>query len=408
MNTPYTKASTSLCILIAVLVGTSSSRAVDGNSSQEAPMRMGGHDLALSGAAKGGSLLFFQVPSRNSKRWAEIQTRPGESAEVVAARLADRIGEVANVFGWAPGDIKAHGASLGSFPFDGLNGMWILAGTESGLGIPAPPTSLTARYERNSQMVHLKWVNPEGGYNSIALVCNGLGRASFPGTLTEHSFKGDPNVTRNDAEEQFFRNPNDMTVCVVGYKGSTPSNAACIHLKGNTQAETMGIPFAGGIAPNWSIWSTGSDSSVVECSEGRRGPDQPKRTKPTFQQIRIRQPGVQGGVYRLYLGLVPGHTYRLSAWMNTISHDDRQGDWSYSLHMAALPDSAHARLTSGQFSGQEASIFWRSWRERWTRGALWEGCGDTRQIRPSNFRSFCPEVGGVLGQISHFKPTLRA
>ncbi|GAI80678.1 unnamed protein product [marine sediment metagenome] len=46
---------------------------------------------------------------------------------------------------------------------------------------------------------------------------------------------------------------------------------------------------------------------------------------------------MSAGVKRKFLGLTPGHTYRVSARLNTLEMDSGQGDWSVSLHAAYNP-----------------------------------------------------------------------
>jgi hypothetical protein len=73
-------------------------------------------------------------------------------------------------------------------------------------------------------------------------------------------------------------------------------------------------------------------------------------TKPFYQIIKITSPDAVAGVKRKFLGLTPGHTYRVSAHLNTLEMDSAQGDWSVSLHAAYNPPGG-TDLTTEQLSG---------------------------------------------------------
>jgi hypothetical protein len=59
-----------------------------------------------------------------------------------------------------------------------------------------------------------------------------------------------------------------------------------------------------------------------------------------------------GGVSRRFLGLTPGHTYRVSARLNTLE-TKREGNWSFSFHAAYNPASGED-LTPAQMAGSAA------------------------------------------------------
>jgi len=297
--------------------------------------------FTFQGEASGGSLLFLQTPSTFSRRWAAIKTSPGESAESVAERLSAAIRKDRDVFGWRIGP-RAEGASLLGIP-DDREGLFVLAGSETGLGIPAPPKSLSARYDTQKDQIILDWENPAGGYDAMAIVWNGLGLAGLSGNITRYVY--------DRSAKALPREPQNLNIAVVGYRGNLPSNAALIRLHNNIQEEALSVPHTCGVASNWTSWSTSNDSKTVEFIEVRRSAKK-LRVKPIFQRIKINQPGVQAGVWRKFLGLVPGHTYRLSAWMSTISQHRSDKDWSYSLHATYLP-KADETLTVAQLAGNK-------------------------------------------------------
>ncbi|MHC4658107.1 MAG: hypothetical protein ACYS83_02870, partial [Planctomycetota bacterium] len=76
-------------------------------------------------------------------------------------------------------------------------------------------------------------------------------------------------------------------------------------------------------------------------------------TKPFYQVIKTKSSGAQAGVWRKFLGLIPGHTYRVSARINTLEMDLEEGDWSLSLHAAYNAPGA-ADLTVAQLAGLAA------------------------------------------------------
>lgn len=189
--------------------------------------------------------------------------------------------------------------------------------------------------------------------------------------------------------ERKGRDISDMDFCVVGFRGDTPSNAAAIHLSNNAQDELFGYPFTNGIAPNWVAWSTAEDPDAAKFQQvsnlwpkrpgpmhkthddasaesyrdavgwcRRTGGCREPQDKPWTQLIRTESPGVQAGVWRKFLGVTPGHTYRVSALLNTLQMDSAEGDWSFSVHAAynspqrlAYNSPERTDLTVEQLSG---------------------------------------------------------
>jgi len=154
---------------------------------------------------------------------------------------------------------------------------------------------------------------------------------------------------------------NDIPLCAK----AIPSDVTAIRVTANgyCQEETFGIPFYAGIAPNWAGWSTAAKVDKEAFEQGDKYSnlpvhlpwDYPKGllVKPFYQVIRAPRQGVVHGVYRKFLGLTPGHTYRLTACLTTLEMDSAKGDWSFSLHAApAGPDGKD--LTAQQLAGLAA------------------------------------------------------
>ena len=75
--------------------------------------------------------------------------------------------------------------------------------------------------------------------------------------------------------------------------------------------------------------------------------------KPFIQIIRTTSPDAVAGAYRKFLGLTPGHTYRLSARLFALDMKKAEGDWSFSLHAVPVAQ-AQSNLTPQQMGGQAA------------------------------------------------------
>jgi len=309
--------------------------------------------ISLQGAAKGGELILANATSRNPRSVA-IATKPGESAESVVARLVEAFGAT-DPFDWelSPGQtlVTAAGSKLEGLL--GLKGEYFLAGTEKGLGIPEPPLSLSCSYDSAKDQIVLQWENPLAEYDSIVIVrrwsSSPMNAFPIPGTSTSFTF---------DMKKRKW-NADDTDILLIGFRDNTPSNAAAIHLSGRSQDELFGIPFTGVVAPNWTTFIMGA-ANAVQFEQGVRemflnmkgqynGIKHPA-TKPYYQLIKITSPDAIGGVKREFLGLTPGHTYRISARLSTLEMDAARGDWSVSLH-AAYNRPGGIDLTDEQLAG---------------------------------------------------------
>lgn len=317
-------------------------------------------NLKLEGTANGGELVLLEMHIPNP-RYIAIDTRQGETAETVLARMAAAVVENRPFNPHQAWPIRAEGNLLKSFP--GSPGSYLFAGTETGLSIPPPPTSLSASYDREHQQLSLAWENPGELYDAI-----GGSLGVQPGTSTRMvqpyplptrrppgSEREDFNDRRDDGLRRFY---------VVGCRGGVLSNAAVItwDFDDDSQAELDVQPFTAGVGPNWRRWSYGKDSNSLVLEQGTKGgwkrlDQNPKRVlkpdeKRFFQWIKTRSADVTGGVCRKFLGLEGGHTYRVYTRMNTFEMDKAEGAWSFSFHAAA-----HAKgvtLTPEQMAGAAA------------------------------------------------------
>jgi len=320
-------------------------------------------EYEFQGVASGGSLILAESFNRNA-RFVSIQTYAGESAESVASRLAEAINQT-NPFEWGGvrlGDTPVHssGATLSGLLGGGKAG-YMFAGSETGLGIPEPPLSVSCSYDQEKDQILVNWINPTGGYDRIHVGMN----------WDRNSWSGGGRVQGQSTSfvigRKSYRHAidlNDLYVYVIGFKNELPSNAGAIHVSsgGRVQEELFGIPFTNNISPNWTAWTTGANASevgfeqvvrerYVHRANGRYyNPVHRPETKPFSQMIKTMAPNVKVGVWRKFLGLTPGHTYRISARLNTLEMDACKGNWSFSLH-AAHNGPTGSDLTTQQLAG---------------------------------------------------------
>ncbi len=295
--------------------------------------------VKLSGTAKGGELILLEMLN-SSARYVRIDTHAGESADAVLDCMAAKINE-SQPFG--PGwRMHVEGNLLKTFPLG--PGGYLLAGTETGLDIPPPPTSLSVSYDSTERVVRLNWENPQGGYDGVQAL------KILPGAATSDSQKSSPPKYEKSGralDRDLLRNNMGLRrFDVIGCRGGVLSNAAVITLnyQDGSQEELDTLPFTAGMAPNWKAWSYGGKPDMLVLEQGTKGEwkrfdEHPKSAlKPEdrfyYQLIKTRSPEVGGGVCRKFLGLTPGHSYRIWTRMNTFDMDKAQGDWSFSFHAA--------------------------------------------------------------------------
>ncbi|MBN2020460.1 MAG: hypothetical protein JW749_09570 [Sedimentisphaerales bacterium] len=324
--------------------------------------------INFTGEASGGTLIFYRYRGSNAK-CAAVETTAGEPAEKVVSRLADVI-EENNPFGWiiVRGGSRGTGARVVISSGGELKGLvgdchqYIVAGTEIGLGIPQPPSSLTSNYDPEVNNITLRWVNPSpNAYDYIRInLHKGAGAVvpTVPGNsescvldlkkYTESVKAGADfysRLTPPNSKIIYKDKPGDIKIWVFGVRNDIPSNAATILVNKNVQEELFGIPFTGGIAPNWQRWSLDTNDGIIRLEEGKREGGTnipPNKYKPAstfdknsfYQVINTGAKGCTGGVYRKFIGLTQGHTYRIKTRVATLSEPNEKG-WSVSVHAAA-------------------------------------------------------------------------
>lgn len=295
-------------------------------------------NIPFKNSASGGRLILADTLNRNA-RFVYIDTFSGEPAETVVDRLARAIADSNSLFEYdrvinidrdSAKKSMARGSTL---RLTGTLGDYCLSGTEKGLCIPYPPVSLSCSYNEPNDSFILYWINPPGGYDSIMVILNWRdfdwrNKYIIPGMLTSYT------IDRKKVPVDI----GDLDIWLIGFRDNIPSNATAIHISGHCLEEIYGIPFSDGIAPNWTAWSTSAQSDRAAFEQGEKytnllfyNPVKVLLTKPFYQVINAPSLGGVHGVYRKFLGLMPGHTYRLAACISTLEMDSINGDWSLSL-----------------------------------------------------------------------------
>jgi hypothetical protein len=306
--------------------------------------------VTLNGTAAGGVMSLVLV----GQLWpasASIQTTSGESAESVVGRMAEEINR-SDPFGFR---------SLGGFPVThsgpepkavaagntlSLPGSeYVFTGSDRGFAMLKPILSFSGCYDSERQQVTFHWINPTEHYNEIKV--SGL---RLPPGKASCSFDWKGNETNS-----IF----PYWLGAVLKRGQLSSPPASINLRVNSQEELDPFPFYMGIAPNWSAWSDSDKPDVVKLEQGTKPYMPPKNfiegpeAKPFYQIIKTTQMGVQGGVYRRFLGLRPRHTYKVEVRLNTLKMDTITNDWVFSFH-AAYDHPDGTGLTTAQLAGSAA------------------------------------------------------
>jgi hypothetical protein len=320
--------------------------------------------LPFKGPANGGTLIVGNTLNRNAY-FAGIKTSPGESAESVIDRLAWDICCTESLF--EKSDHITHDVmhdqliTGGLLRLPGSTGTYFIAGTETGLGIPLAPRALTAFYLNGTGEIYIKWDNPPDDYDEIVLIAkwndydSGYSKL-LPGKSKEYRIK----------QSEVFCDLESTDIWVIGIKEGLPSAPGAITLSehGTTLQELCGIPFTNGLAPNWETWNT-SDISKKAFQERVRDDYVPfpryrpiihGSQKPYVQLIKVpnEEKGGVVGVYRRFVGLRGGHTYRVSIRINTNMMDDTcNNDWAVSVHIAYHNGTLNKSLSEGQFLGRE-------------------------------------------------------
>lgn len=341
--------------------------------------------FTFTGEASGGTLIFCEYQGGKANKYATVETTVGESSEKVISRLADVIDQT-NPFGWGivrsgPRETwkRVVTSSGGELKLPGACGWYIIAGTEIGLNIPQPPYSLTCNYAPETNTIAIRWINPSPNeYDSIRISFHKyIGGITLPGksesyevNLNDYSYSKVKDselgyymkigMTPKDALSNIA---SDLVIWVYGVRNDIPSNAAVMHLNNNIQEELYGVPFTSGIAPNWQPWALDTNEGKIRLAEGIRkeytkittqgyDPVKTPETKPFYQVINTGAKGGTGGVFRKFIGLTPGHTYRVKTRVATLSEPNEKNG-SVSVH--AAPNSPDKRdFIPRQMAGLDA------------------------------------------------------
>lgn len=142
--------------------------------------RLARTEIPFKGNATGGKLVIGYIPDPHSVHTSivSIDTSAGESAESIVNRLAAAITSSDAIFSKmsknpkAAETMKKEMAKGNTLSIRGMLDDYILAGTETGLGIPKPPLSLSGSYNKERRTIDLRWVNPSGDsqYDSLRIL----------------------------------------------------------------------------------------------------------------------------------------------------------------------------------------------------------------------------------------------
>jgi hypothetical protein len=323
-------------VLLAFLFGC-------GKQSSPSLHGLAAETVTLNGTAEGGVVSLMEVLTIQAG-FVSVVTTQGESAEMVLNRLADEVCR-SDQFNWRrplqprPAFLKASGNTL-TLPSVGLR--YCFSGTDMGFAIPKPVLSVSGCYDTEKNQVSLSWINPSEAYDVIR-----VGSLTFPPHTTNCVYACQPGKRKWMS-----------LALVMGMRGESLSPPASVDISTNSQEELDTFPFYMGIAPNWSSWSDSTNADAVKCEQATK-PDVDMRVrgdpwdKPLYQVIRTTQAGVRGGVWRRFLGLKPGHTYKVEVRLNTLQMDASTNAWAFSFH-AAYDNPDGTGLTTAQMAGTAA------------------------------------------------------
>ena len=324
-------------------------------------------DLRFGGVASGGVLIAFLFDGlpEGEARSVAVSTSPGESSESVGTRLCTELSTLPTFRYGRPS------------MYEGRLRPWTLlyfAGSETGLEIVAAPKSASVGDLSNPDLFRFLWENPEDGYGTV-VISPGWARSRTAGEsfceVTRAYLKEKKGVDNSLRNTHLFFVPRKFDLNGV----IMPVHVSAIYVSGRRQEELANLPFTGGIAPNWSVWPKAAPlGRGLEFLQGRKlsteegkiegydfsawpldnvtlrsakTPDE----KRYFQGVKTHGPrSGPGGIVRRFLGLAPGHQYRLYARLNTLESEKVKGKWSISIHAAAEDPSARG-LTDEQLSG---------------------------------------------------------
>ena len=302
--------------------------------------------ITLNGTAQGGELSLSEYLSVHAG-FVSVTTTQGESAEAVLNRLADEVCRSSS-FNWLrplvprPPCVKVTGNTL-TLPWTRLD--YCFSGTDKGFVSLKPVLSVSGSYDAEKHQVSLSWINPPEQYDAIYV--GDLGPFIYPSNTTNCLYTGYLSKSRNR-----------IYSVVRAKRGDVFSPPAPIVITTNSQEELDTFPFYMGLAPNWNYWSDSTNADAVKCEQGLK-PDVDLAVrgdpwdKPLYQVIKTTQKGAQGGVWRRFLRLKPGHTYKVEVRLNTLQMDACTNAWAFSFH-AACDNPDGKGLTMAQMAGTTA------------------------------------------------------
>ena len=302
----------------------------------------------LSGAGNGGDLCLVTLGGRSPL----VVRSPVASGDSVPHALEQLFANASSCYYTSSEHSKA-GAPRPDIPwrlFDTLSAReYVLAGSETGFSIPPAPLSLTCAYDKESKQLRAQWENPQGDYDQLFIVLGVM----HSGEILEGGSAEATTSPLNQGEDQ--------TVAIVGYRGGVPSNCAVIALRGSKQVEFFSYPFLRGVAPNWAVWGSTSLQYVQLVKEAYRSsylegclPREEERTARFAQQLKANTPEACGGMMRKFIGLNPGHSYRVVMRTSTLEMPlaNDAPAWRYSLHAAYTNAAQGNTLSQEQLTGQ--------------------------------------------------------
>lgn len=300
-------------------------------------------EIVFDAPASGGTLVFSDMVNVNPIS-AQIDTQPGESPESVAKRLAHAINWEWVQYGWRIDTVQSSGSMLYRIP-GGID--YSLAGTETGLGIPKPPHSLTAIYDPTIDGFRLKWENGDN-YEHIRYSNSGY-PGNAPTSATSHV------ISQVSARRTgtMFRGADDFYFVVCGIKNGIPSASAAIRANKCVQCESTGYRSDEGLLSNWRSWSADGDRKAVRARVGEKAgkktsgmPDcQVESQYPIFQAVSTSKPGVKCGVVRKFVGLSAGSRYCVDAFTSVPASGPFAQNAHYELFAAPAHDLDEASLS---------------------------------------------------------------
>lgn len=298
--------------------------------------------IKFDAPANGGTLIFSDMVNVNPVS-AQIETQTGEPPESVAKRLAYAVNRAWSRYGWRIDTVQSSGTMLFNIP-GGMD--YSFSGTETGLGIPKPPHSLTAIYDPKTDGFRMKWENGDK-YDSIRYSFSGLPGNEF-GSATS---RVTPQVSARRSST--FRGPDDFYFVVCGNKNGIPSASAAVRANKCVQCESTGYRSGDGLLSNWRTWSADGDRKAVRARVGEKAGKkvsgerdvQVESQYPIFQAVSTSKPGVKCGVVRKFVGLSAGSRYCVDAFTSVPASGSLAKNARYELFAAPAHELDEASLS---------------------------------------------------------------